>query len=298
MRNYIFLTTAIFLMLFNACNEENPLDVEQYMKQVYIVGANQSNNEGLLTVDVPYVATADEEAETYISLAVGGSQYIDRDIMVNVEEAGSSAVDQYNFMYLYKDDDIQYRMLGASYYRIPSKSVTIKSNNIYARMPIYVKTYSFERDSLLALTFKITDVSDPDYVKIRETDTVLMFSVAMYNSYSGDYTMTGSYYQYGKSTAVDTVSVVTLRELEATSYNSVRLFHLANTESIANAAEYGIKIVINSDNTLTLQPWGNLALTDGGGGYDPTNKKFTFWYNYTVSGVVYQFKGNLVMDGV
>lgn len=293
MRKYIFLMITMSLGLLNACDEENPLDTEQYIKQIYIVGANQSNNEGLLTVNVPYTASEEEEAETFISLAVSGSQYIDRDVTATVVEAGTATVDQYNFMYLYNDNDIQYRMLGAFYYRIPNSLVTIKANNVYGKVPIFLKTHSLERDSLYALTFKIASVSDPEYVKIRDTDTVLMFSFSLYNDYSGSYSMEGNYYQYGSTGTVDTVSVNVLRQLQATSYNSVRLFHLANTESVANATTYGIKITFNEDKTIDIQSWGGLTITDGGGSYNSANKKITLWYNYMVNGAAYQFIGTL-----
>ena len=112
---------------FVGCKEKSPLDGEQYFKQVYIVGSDQTSDLGLRTVEVPY---SSEEQETSVSISTGGSQNIDRDITVLLKEAGSAAIDDYNFKYL-EDDDVKYQLLDAAFYSIPDYDVTIKSGEVY-----------------------------------------------------------------------------------------------------------------------------------------------------------------------
>lgn len=289
---FIILPLVAIAAILSGCKkEDDPLDHEQYIKQAYIVGSNKSNNEGLSIVKLPYSKTADQEQVTNISIATGGSMNIDRDISVSLAEAGNDAIMRYNFLYLYKDGDIKYQKLANSFYRIPNKTIVLKAGEVYNTTPLYVKTANLHADSLYAVTVKIASVSEPDYISIRKTDTVLMVSFAMINDYSDTYQVQGRYYRYGASAAVDTVSLSLTRVLKALDYNTVRFYHLSNTEILSNAASNGVKVKVNDDNTLTITPYGTLAITSGGGTYNPTSKLFTVTYNYTVSGVAYQFKG-------
>jgi hypothetical protein len=183
-------------ILFSGCTKlEDPLELEQYQKMVYLVGANKSTNEGFQIVDLPYGASASETANTYISVGTGGSLVIGKEISVEVAEAGNDAITQYNALYLYKPTDIKYQPLTASFYSIPDRAVTVNTGETYGRMPLSIKTYNLHCDSLYALTFKIATVSDPDYISIRKTDSVLLFSCRLYNNYSGTYQETGRYYK-------------------------------------------------------------------------------------------------------
>ena len=173
----------LLLILLASCKVNNPLDSEQYEKQVYIVGANQSNNEGLSKVEIPYTKSESEEAETYISVGTGGSLKINKDIDVRVDEAGDGAINNYNYLHLFNPTDIRYQKLAPSFYRIPENNVRIKSGEVYGRMPLYIKTAGLQCDSLYAITFKIGSVSDPGYISIRKADTVLMLSFYFVNQY-------------------------------------------------------------------------------------------------------------------
>ncbi len=291
---FLIYPSILLLATLSGCEYNNPLDEEQYTKQVYIVGANQSNNEGLLVVELPYMKSETEEVETDISVGTGGSQNIDKDISVTLSDAGNEAISNYNYLYLYKADDIRYQSLNSLFFRIPDNTVKIKSGEIYGKMPVYIKTAGLKCDSLYAMTFKIASVSDPDYVTIRKTDTVLMFSFSLVNNYSGSYKEVGTYCKVPSVKSEDTVSLSSPRILKAVNYNTVRLIHLANTENTANVAAFGVTVKIEDNNTLTVTPWGSLALTAGGGTYDPVAGVFNLWYNYTSGGVNYKFSGQFI----
>lgn len=289
----------IFLYLlvaaaFTSCEEADPLEIEQYKKETYIVGANQSNNEALSIVKLPYLQTATEEAPTFITVAVGGSKETDRDIQVSVSEAGTAAIDRYNFLYLFSPTDIRYTYLASSFYRIPETTATIKAGQTYANIPIYIKTQPLDPDGKYALTFKVSSLSHPDYVSIRKRDTVLMFSFTLNNPYSGGYQMEGEYVRQSNG---DKTPVITSRTFRALNHNTIRLIHTANDERASTAAaELGVSVKVNADNTLEVKPWKNFMLLSGGGTYNPTAKTFNIWYTYKEGTITYRFEGKYVKN--
>lgn len=292
MKNIKSIPAALFALIavMTGCSkEENPLDKEQFIKQVFIVGANKSNNEGLSTVKLPYGKTADEAQTAYISVGTGGSKSIDRNITVTLAEAGSEAVTRYNYLYRF-GTDIRYQMLAGGLYSIPQKNVQLNSGETNGTTPVYVKTAGLHCDSLYAVTVKIAGVSEPEYIAIRKVDTVLMLSFALTNAYSGNYQAQGKSYKFNAG-ATDTTSIGLLRTMKATDYRTVRFYHLTTQELVVNAVESGVKVRIEDNNTLTVTAWGSLAITAGGGTYNPVTRVFDLWYNYTVAGVTQQFKG-------
>lgn len=283
---------AFIMAVVTGCSEDSPLEEEQYVKQVYIVGADETTNMGMSIVEIPYHDT--EEQSTFISVATGGSLNIDRDITVTIEEAGSEPIDDYNFKYR-SGEDVLYRPLDPSYYRIPDNKVVIKKGEVYGRMPILIRTADLHCDSLYALTFKIKSVSDPDYISIRSTDTVLIQSYTFVNDYSGIYQSEGYYYQWVDGKAYgDSTSIATTRNFKATDATTVRLFHLAYTETYENIDAYALTFSVGEDNSITVDEWGSLNITDGGGTYDPETSTFSVWYNYESGGAEYQFSGTFI----
>lgn len=271
------------------CSEDSPLDEEQYYKQVYIVGSDETTNMGMSVVEIPYNDSV--EQATFISIATGGSLNIDRDITVTVEEAGTTAIADYNFKYL-TADDVQYRHLASSLYRIPDYEVMLKAGAVYGQMPVYLKSSALHCDSLYALTFKISTVSLPDYITIRPADTVLIQSYTMVNAYSGTYQLQGYYYEWTDgASAGDSTSVTATRTLKAVNASTVRLYHLAYAESQDNIAAYALTLTVNEDHTLLVAAWDGLIITDGGGTYSPQTGVFTVWYDYERDGTKYRFSG-------
>jgi hypothetical protein len=289
---FIIFPLIVLTAILGGCKKESdPLDHEQYIKQVYIVGSNKSNNEGLSIVKLPYSKATDQEQVTNLSVATGGSENIDRDISVSLAEAGTDPITRYNFLYLFRNEDIKYQKLNSSFYSMPNKTVGIKAGEVYGTTVLRVKTATLHPDSLYAVTVKIASVSDPNYISIRKADSVLIVGLSLTNDYSDVYQAQGKYYKLVNALPADTVTLSLTRTLKAVDYSTIRFYHLSTEENVTNAAANGIKIKVNDDNSLTITPWGNLLVTAGSGTYNPTSKIFTLSYNYTVSGVIYQFKG-------
>jgi hypothetical protein len=293
--NFILCSIIALTVVFVGCKkEENPLDKEQYLKKVYLVGANSSNNEGKTTFKLNYLSGADEEASFDISVAASGSLNVDRDVTATLTDGGIAQITRYNNLYLYRPTDIKYQQLSTNLYRVPDKNVVIKAGEVYGTTPVRVKTAGLHPDLLYALTVKIASVSQPDYVSIRNTDTVLMVSLNLINAYSDyTYSVVGQYFPINTPASISTVSM-TARQLKATSFNTVRFFHLDNKEEYGNITPFGVKMQVATDNTLIISSWGTLNVTAGGGTYNPATKTFNAWYNYMVGSNTYQFKGTFV----
>ena len=292
--NNLTLSVIAFLaILISACQEDSPLDGEQYMKQVSLVGADQTTNEGLRVVEVPYRDNAN--SETSVSVATSGSLNIDRDITVVLKEAGSEAIDDYNFKYL-DDDEPQYQHLNADAYAIPDFRVKINVGEVYGLMPVGINTTGLNADSLYALTFQVESVSDPEYISVRPVDTVLILAFHLINDFSGLYNSQGYDFPYDPHTGTatgDSSEISTSRNLTALDVYTVRLFHLLTVESSANRSAFGLRLKIEDDNSVVVTPWDELVLTDGAGTYDPLTQTISYWYIYQSGTDVRKFTGTL-----
>ncbi len=291
--NIILSVTAFLAILVSGCREDSPLDGEQYMKQVSIVGADQTTNEGLRVAEVPYRDLV--RSETPVSVTTGGSLNIDQDITVVLKEAGSAAIDDYNFKYL-DDDEPQYRHLDDEAYAIPDLSVDIKAGEVYGLMPVEISTAGLNADSLYALTFQIESVSDPEYISVRTVDTVLILAFKLINDFSGLYNSQGYDFPYDPDTGIatgDSSEISTSRNLTALDVHTVRLFHLLSVESSANRSAFGLSLKIEDDNSVVVSPWDELVLIDGAGTYEPSTQTISYWYIYQSGTDVRKFTGTL-----
>lgn len=292
-----FYTIAtLLLVLIVSCQKyPNPLDGEQFEKSLYIIGSDQASNQGLRIINLPYKQSNDDTASTFITVATGGSKSIDRDLIVTIDQAGENPLRQYNRLYLYKPTDIKYRYLSSDFYIAPSYDVSLKAGDVYGRMPVHFKTANLHCDSLYALSFRIAAVSDPSYAGIRQADSSLILTLRLNNAYSGLYQEVGRYKRYN-STDTTSTSLSLSRTLKAVKYNQLRLFHLTTTESVDSAANKGVLLTVNADNSVSVSSWKDLIITEGGGTYNPNGKIFDIWYNYNQAGVIYRFEGTFIKN--
>lgn len=293
------INIVFFLLLWSilliSCENDNPIDREQYFKQVYIVGADKK----VQAFDVTY---GDGPQSAYLSLATGGSLNIDRDVKVTVGHY-DEAIDWYNNKYMI-DEYIKYQKMNEYTYDIPSYSAIIKSGNVYERLPFYVYTKDLNCDSLYALTFRIEEVSD--FVK-NEQDTVLIMNINLINDFSGVYQMTATQYtidNLGEETAPTTI--IASRELKATDEHTVRFFNAATNQSKSGyetKEEYFNSINKNcitfkhlGENTFSVHGWKELNIIDGTAKYSYdeilNSSTIVFSYDYIMEdGTIIRIKG-------
>lgn len=285
MKNFIYLlfTCGFMFPSFTSCIED-PLEKEQYMKKVFIVGAADE----IQQKDIYF--TADEEQETYISIGVGGSQVIDSDVHFTLEEV-DEAIGIYNEKYVGVGNP-QYHKIEEGVYQIPSMSGIVKAGDTYTRVPIKIKARELECDSLYMLSFKLASAS----CEISKPDTILLFTFRMVNAYSDNYQLSMIKQELQDGTPVGNPSMVaSVRNLKAIDEHEVRFFNLATIEENQNISNSCIRMKINpEDNTLTLSGWDKLDVLSSEGKYDPEQKSFQMKYVYKdFDGKVYSVDGSL-----
>jgi hypothetical protein len=297
---------SVMLLLLAAgtlsCEDRNPIDEEQYFKQLYIVGSHHTQI--VTKFDIKYSATPQP---AYISVAVGGSLNIDHDVSVTIAlDAG--AIEWYNNKYMW-NQPAKYKPLDASLYSIPSMSATIEAGKVYARLPFTVETEKLHCDSLYALAFEIASASD---FTIAPTDTVLIVNFNLENSYSGSYQLSATKYTL-TDTTVDNetiwregvpIAINAPRTLKATSEMRVRFFNEAkaetregyesNEEYFAAIDSTCVAFTRLEGSTFAVSAWNPLALEIADAGECTYNKGvFSFWYDYMDKQKRYRIRGTL-----
>lgn len=281
----IFLPAVAFIMATGAaltsCSVENPLDNEQYVKKIYLIGAYDQ----MQTKEVSY-----NDGELYVAVGIGGSLFSSSDVSVTLGLAAQENIDNYNYKNVVAGD-IEYQSLPESWYSMDWTG-TIKAGEAYGRIPIKVDASKIECDSLYVIPLEIKSVSQ--YEKVTE-DTTLLVSIKMVNDYSGSSTWVGSTIRYENGVPVysSTSSYNTPRTLTAVDANTVRLFQRSQIERYSNLASDAYTITVNSDNTLTIKAWKDMPITDGGGTYEPDKKVFNIWYTTLENGHEYRTEATI-----
>lgn len=272
--NYTIVLGTLILTLFTSCVGD-PLEGEQYFKQVYLVGAYDK----LQQKDVVY--KEEGKSELFVAIAVAGSALTDEDIDVTLELGHQVNIDLYNRKNVV-GDATPYEALPTNIYELSTWNCTIAAGERYVRIPISVESNLIDCDKRYVIPLKVKDSN----VSVT-TDTVLLVSLKMINDYSGTYMVNGKYMPYddeGNLIESSPATIAVNRVLTATAPNQVRLYHKALGETKDNLEPYAFTFIINPDNTITVRSWQNFIITDGGGTFNPDNKTFTVWYDYMEDG--------------
>ena len=272
------------LMGLASCEpQSDPLEKEQYQKEVYLVGAAQDIQDREISYD--------GDGSLYVSAAIGGTQFPGQDVQVTIGLASNEKMNLYNYKN-FSDDDVKYQTLPTDWYSFTSWTGTIKAGNVYCRIPLTIKTEKIHPDSLYVIPLKV--VSTSAYSAVQK-DTVLLLHPKMVNDYSGSYTFEGTTWQVknGKKVTGTASSTTTTRTATALNASTIRLFQKVVLEKIGNVADDTYNIRVNADNTLTIIGYDKLAITDGGGNYNPSASVFTFWYTYTEGDKEYRTEATL-----
>jgi hypothetical protein len=290
-----FLPLCIGLFAVS-CEDINVRETEQYIKQVYIVGASDV----VWSFDVLY---SDEPQNVYISVATGGTQNIETDVTVKLRH-NDAMIDWYNNKYM-SYEPAKYRKLDDDRLVIPSMETTIRAGEAYSRLPFNIQTDGLHCDSLYAITFTIDSVSAYDK---HPEDTVLILNLNLTNEYAGNYQLSAARYTLtysgGQYIPSPNGSVSALRTLKAVNTNSVRFFNEAQADTrggYENNEEYykaldNWSLVFTKDegNKFKVEPWKSFEIAEGECTYE--DGTFTFWYDYISSSdnTRYRIEGTLV----
>lgn len=276
MKKFILYSMFFSLFLSTGCQEQDMLEMEHYIKQVYIVGSGEEGHLLSRKVDL-----SEAEAEISTAVYVSGSLLPDKDVDVELEE-DFSAVDEYNKKYK-SEKDIQYRAMPQDLYKIESMHVVVPAGNAQSLIPIKITTSGLHCDSLYVIPLKIKSCSA---YQVTDPNNTVLISVSTYNKYSGNYNYEGE---------KDGIAFSLLRTAVAVNANTIRIYN-SGAENIENVANEGVTFSINEDNSLTITGWENIHILEGSGMYDPEKKTFTVDFKYKDSAdVEHTVRGELVL---
>lgn len=262
------ILVSIVLSVFAACDENEMYKEELYEKMINIV----SDDEKVFVVEYDL---NEEDAIGYISVNCGGTNRIDRDVMVELEP-DLTLLPEYNRLN-YDTATLKYaKEMPLSHYKIPTMSTIIKKEAVetYGLVEVRVKPEGLSPDSLYMIPLRIKNVSD--YVINPDKDNVL-YNVQIKNDYARQ--MKTTYYKMrGTKVENNGMSVPTSADkvFYPISKNKVRMLAgiLAFKDKMATLDEIdkgGVIITINADNTLTLTAAGSLQLEMVG---DPQDNRY------------------------
>lgn len=273
------------MFLFVSC-VEYPIDNEQYKKQVYLVGAIDE----LQTKEIQF--TGQEDEETYISAATGGSSRIEQDVQVTIVE-DDEAIGRYNKKYI-TGNKPRYHKLLPTQYRVPTMGCVIKAGDIYARIPLVIRSKELHCDSLYMLSFKISSAS----CEISKPDTTLLVTFKMKNEYSGSYKTMMNKVELKNGIPVGKPALInSIRTLKAIDENTVRMFNLADLEENKNIAVSCLTLSVNpKDNMVEIKSWDKLKILEGSGTYDSVKKMYSVNYQYKSGDQIFQVTGTIAIN--
>lgn len=263
---YIFAALMLPLLL-TSCDENEQFRGELYKKVIYL----------LSTDDYTFESEHDlgEESTGYVTVYCGGTQHIDHDVTVTLEP-DLDAVGDYNYMYFDLDSSRYAHTLDASRFTIDSYQTVLRadSEDNYALLPIKIRPDGLSPDSTYFIPLRIRSVSD---FEINSDKQKVLYQIVLRNRYATMATTT--YYQVTgvedrHLAAGDVAGGISVTRIFAPlSKNQVRCFAGTHTYNPANVTKdeinkYAMTLTINSDNSITITPYGDLEVEMLGGAQD------------------------------
>lgn len=262
-RIVLFAAISLFMV---ACNPNEIYENELYKKVICIV----SNDD--LVFEVEHDLSA-ESSIGYISVSCGGTNAIDHDITVEIED-DPSILAEYNRI-KYDLDSLRFaRKLDSSFYKINEMSTVLKSGDIdaYSKIEIQVKPNGLSPDSIYLIPLRIKNVSQFD---VNPDKQRVLYRVLIKNDYAQQKTTTyyrlkGSRQEEGSGVAANItadkvfypVSKKKVRTLVGTTAFQQK------QASLSEIDEAGIFLIVNEDNTVSIEACGSADVEMLGGAQD------------------------------
>lgn len=286
MKNKLFISLGLSLLLFAGCDMEAPLDQQLYPETVYIVGARDKII--YRDLDMGY-----DQDTVYVSVAVSGSLPSSQEVTVELEEYPQAIAD-YNAKEL-SSNDILNQNLPGGLYNFPNPNAIVKKGDVYGTYPVYVKPATLHIDSLYMISLKLKSTTA---FEMAENDTVVLVKFNLMNQYSGQYYMDGEIGEVGSTEDAEIYKMP--RTLSSVvDGNTVRMYHLKNEWTKGTTdyrPDYCLNITVNPDNSLTIKPWEFFEILDYKGTYHPELELYDLSYTFMENGVKKWTKGYLYKE--
>lgn len=267
MKKLYILAAIVLPLLMTSCDENEQFRGELYKKVIYL----------LSTDDYTFESEHDlgEETMGYVTVYCGGTQHIDHDVTV-ILEPDLDAVGDYNYMYFDLDSTRYAHTLDAGKFTIDSYQTVLRasSEDNYALLPIKIRPDGLSPDSTYFIPLRIRSVSD---FEINPDKQRVLYQIVLRNRYA---TMASTtYYQVtgvedrllASGNVAGGISVT--RIFAPLSKDQVRCFAGTHTYNPSNVSKeeidkYAMTLTINSDNSITITPYGSLEVEMLGGAQD------------------------------
>lgn len=264
--------------LFFSCQEKYE-DVEVYKKLIYIVDSENT---------IAYLPHQfqEEASEGFISLYCGGSLMSDKDVDIKMT-LDDELIEKYNYFEFENDVTKYVKALPKENYSIPSLSLTMKSGEACARMPINIKTNKLSPDETYVIPLKIESLSN---YEINPKLSKILYGLKLQNEYSGLYNMSGTITKIGGKPQ----NVFKSKTVVALEKNICRIYIATESEDKENIATHTLTFNVENDNKVTINNTGKI--TDlGKSYYDPEKKAFCLNYRFEKSGEDYDIREVLLL---
>ena len=282
---YILAAAALFS--FVACNENEVFEKEQYKNIFGFVCESDNTKEKIVSLHL-------DEATTYVSISMGGSNTISQDVTINFEE-DPSLIDAYNSSN-FDTDVAKYAIaLPEDHYTIENYSCTIKAGERLGVIPVKVIPNGLSVDETYFIPLRITTYDNAEMDPEKGT---VLFQVGIKNHWAEStgtaYNMLGRRQQITDFTTGEAIENKTTEiQMPGTKYvypyanDEVRLFPGNETYSTDHhkMEQMGMIIEIGEDTDsdkvreVTLKPVRDLIVKM----VEPSDERYDEDYNNTYS---------------
>lgn len=282
---YILAAAALFS--FVACNEKEVFEKEQYKNIFGFVCESDNTKEKIVSLHL-------DEATTYVSISMGGSNTISQDVTINFEE-DPSLIDAYNSSN-FDTDVAKYAIaLPEDKYDIENYSCTIKAGERLGVIPVKVYPAGLSVDKTYFIPLRVTTYDNAEMDPEKGT---ILFQVGIKNHWAEStgtaYNMLGRRQNITDFTTGEAIeSTASEISMPGTKYvypyanDEVRLFPGNETYSTDHhkMEQMGMIIEIGEDTDsdkvreVTLKPVRDLIVKM----VEPSDERYDDMYNNTYS---------------
>ena len=282
-----YILAAAALLTFVACDEQEVFEKEQYKNIFGFVCESDNTKEKIVSLHL-------DEATTYVSISMGGSNPPAQDVTINFTE-DPSLIDDYNSSN-FDTDVAKYAVaLPEEHYTIENYSCTIKAGERLGVVPVKVIPNGLSVDKTYLSPLRVTDYNNGEMDPEKGT---VLFQVGIKNHWAQSsgtaYNMIGRRQQVSNVTTGDPIENVTSEiSMPGTKYvypyssNEVRLFPGNETYSTNHhkMEQMGMIIEISGDEDgdkvrqISLEPVRDLFVKL----VDENAPRYDEFYNNTYS---------------
>lgn len=251
MKSKLYIALALLAgITLTSCDEDAQFRGELYKKVIYVL----SNTD--FTFETEHALG--ETSTGYVTLYCGGTQHVDKDVVVELEY-DNEAVGKYNYINYDLDESRYARELDPSHYTIENYKVTLKANSPdnYSLLPIKINPDGLSPDSIYFIPLRIKSVSD---YEINPDKQYVMYRVLLKNDYATMKTTT--YYQVTgiETRGSDAAGISITRIVAPVSKNQVRFFagtttYNPTTVTKEEIAKLAVVATINADKSITISSY-------------------------------------------